>query len=68
MRMTDATLTLVAKVLALEKGTGQQKVLGYATLNVFCLANSRRQPADPHLAHPQVLRPAARTCHAVPAS
>lgn len=55
MRMTDATLTLVAKVLALEKGTGQQKVLGYATLNVFCLANSRRQPADPHLAHPQVV-------------
>lgn len=55
MRMTDATLTLVAKVLVLEKGTGQQKVLGYATLNVFCLANSRRQPADPHLAHPQVV-------------
>jgi hypothetical protein len=54
MRVSDATLTLVVKVLALDRDTKQQKVLGYATFNVFCLARSRAQPFDPNLAYPDV--------------
>lgn len=54
MRVADATLTLALKVLTLEKGSRQQKVVGYSLFNVFALAGSREQPTSPTVGYPKV--------------
>lgn len=54
MRVCDPTLTLVIKVLTLEKGSRQQKVVGYALLNIFALSKSRSQPTDSAMCYPEV--------------